>query len=70
VRRQKTFEAITRVLDDGAWHTVDDLTTATKWPEDWTKELEAEGLIETQKHVGGVLVRLRNPERISVARLN
>jgi hypothetical protein len=65
MRRQRTFDAITRVLDDGLWHELHDLTQATRFPEEWTKELEAEGLVETQTHVGDVLVRLRNPERVA-----
>jgi hypothetical protein len=60
MRSQKTFDAITRVLDDGLWHELDDLTEATRFPAEWTQELEAEGLIETQKQIGAVLVRLRN----------
>jgi hypothetical protein len=64
MRPQRTFDAITRLLDDGLWHALDDLTDVTRFPEEWTKELEAEGLIETQEQVGAVLVRLRH-ERIS-----
>ena len=60
MRPQTTFQAITRVLDDGSWHALDDLRAATSWPDEWVQELEAEGLIETRQQVGSVLVRLRN----------
>ena len=59
MRQQKTFEAITRVLDDGSWHELDDLRQATSFPAEWVKELEAEGLVCTREQVGNVLVRLR-----------
>jgi hypothetical protein len=58
-RRKKTFEAITRVLDDGSWHELEDLRKATSFPSEWVEELEAEGIVDTQDQIGNVLVRLR-----------
>jgi hypothetical protein len=59
MRPQKTFQAITRLLADGSWHAIDDLGDTTTWPEEWAKELQAEGLLETREQAGNVLVRLR-----------
>jgi hypothetical protein len=61
LRQQKTFEAISRALEDGTWHRLDDLRDVTRWPEEWTRELEAEGLLDTEEQLGSVLVRLRDP---------
>jgi len=63
--RTKTFHAITRMLADGTWHAVEDLRDVTSLPDEWVRELQAEGLIETTEQVGNVLVRLRNPRRNS-----
>jgi hypothetical protein len=59
MRPQKTFQAIARLLADGSWHAIDDLGDVTTWPEEWAKELQAEGLLETRDQAGNVLVRLR-----------
>lgn len=63
--RTKTFDAITRMLDDGSWHALEDLRDVTSLPDEWVRELRAEGLIETTEQIGNVLVRLRNPRRVS-----
>lgn len=59
MKRRSTFEAITRLLEDGSWHELDDLRDATSFPAEWVKELEAEGILDTRAQVGNVLVRLR-----------
>ena len=63
--RTTTFDAITRMLKDGTWHALEDLRDVTSMPDEWVTELEAEGLIETREQVRNVLVRLRNPRRMS-----
>jgi hypothetical protein len=60
-----TFDTITRMLDDGSWRALADLRDVTSLPDEWVEELQAEGLIETREQVGNVLVRLRNPRRMS-----
>ena len=55
------------MLEDGTWHAVDDLRDVTSLPDEWVRELQAEGLIETREQVGNVLVGLRNPRRISTS---
>jgi hypothetical protein len=57
--RRKTFNAITRVLEDGSWHELDDLRRATSFPADWVRALEAEGLLDKDERDGQTLVRLR-----------
>jgi len=67
MKQTKTFDAITRLLDDGSWHTLDDLRAVTSWPDEWAQELAAEGVIDTKDQVGSLLVRLRNPRRIGTS---
>ena len=59
MKRKTTFEAIQRLLADGAWHALDDLREVTAFPAEWVKELKAEGLIDTRDQMGNTLVRLR-----------
>jgi hypothetical protein len=61
----KRFDTIARMLDDGAWRALADLRDVTSMPDEWVEELQAEGLIETREQIGNVLVRLRNPRRMS-----
>ena len=63
--RTTTFDAITRMLDDGSWHALEDLRDVTSLPDERVRELQVEGLIETRELLGNVLVRLRNPRRMS-----
>lgn len=63
-RSTKTFDAITRMLNDGSWHALDDLRDVTRWPGEWAQELAAEGIIDTREQPGKLLVRLRNPRRV------
>jgi hypothetical protein len=67
MKQTKTFDAITRLLDDGSWHALEDLRAVTSWPDEWVRELAAEGVIDTKDQVGDVLVRLRNPRRIGTS---
>jgi hypothetical protein len=46
------------LLRDGAWHSVDDLNEATRFPGDWVEELEAEGLVDVNQGLV-TMVRLR-----------
>lgn len=57
--RRTRFEAIVRVLGDGAWHTRDDLEEAASDP----NVLRAEGLVETTEHLGDMLVPRRPNEQ-------
>jgi len=55
---QPTFDAILEMLDDGAWHTLDDLRAVSRYPAEWAKELNSEGVVEMRD--GPVpMVRLR-----------
>jgi hypothetical protein len=67
VKRTATFDAITRLLSDGAWHAVDDLRDVTGWPVEWVDELAAEGLVDTREQIGHTLVRLRPREPAAVS---
>jgi hypothetical protein len=58
MRPKRTFDAIVRVLGDGAWHTVDDLKDATNYPGEWVEELEAEGVVDVTEGMV-TMVRLR-----------
>ena len=59
MRPRRTFHAIIAVLQDGAWHLVEDLDEATRFPAEWVEELQAEGIVETIEQLGGQpLVRL------------
>jgi hypothetical protein len=40
---------VMELLRDGAWHSVDDLNEATRFPGDWVEELEAEGLVDVNQ---------------------
>ena len=44
MRPQRTFEAISSVLDDGSWHEFDELREATRFPVEWVEQLRAEGV--------------------------
>jgi len=54
---QRTFEAILEVLRDGAWHSLEDVSAATRYPGDWVTELRAEGVVEVEEGLV-TLVRL------------
>ena len=56
--RTQTFDAVLGVLRDGAWHTIDDLRAATRFPKDWVEELEAEGIVDVNNGMV-TMVRLR-----------
>jgi hypothetical protein len=56
--RTETFDAVIAVLRDGAWHSIDDLREATRFPEDWVDELRAEGLLDVDESLV-TMVRLR-----------
>jgi hypothetical protein len=58
VRTQRTFKAIVEALRDGAWHEVDDIEAATRYPTEWVDELRAEGVLEVREGIV-TLVRLR-----------
>jgi hypothetical protein len=53
------------MLEDGSWDRLDDLRDVMGWPDEWARELEAEGLLDTEEQLGNVLVRLRNPNPAS-----
>lgn len=59
MRPQRTFEAITRVLDDGSWHEFDELREATHFPVEWVEQLRAEGVVEISDDGESLRVRLR-----------
>ena len=61
MRPQRTFEAISTVLDDGAWHAFDELNEATSFPDEWVKQLRSEGLVETSDDGEKPRVRLAEP---------
>lgn len=67
MRPQRTFEAITRALQDGAWHTVEDLRQVARFPIEWVEELQAEGILETTEQVEGHLLIRLNPGRLALA---
>ena len=54
----QTFEAILEVLRDGAWHTLDDVSAATRYPADWVSELRSEGVVDVREGLV-TMVRLR-----------
>ena len=58
MKSRHTFDRITRVLEDGSWHELDDLRAATSFPEAWVKELAAEGVIDAIEEDGKTRVRL------------
>ena len=59
-RPQRTYEAIVRLLRDGAWHAFEDLRAVTQFPCEWVDELDAEGVVDVERSAGEVvLVRLR-----------
>ena len=47
-----------RGLGDGAWHTIEDLRAATRFPSDWVDELQAEGIVDVKEGLV-TMVRLR-----------
>ena len=55
---QPTFDAILEMLDDGAWHTLDDLSSVSRYPTQWAKELNSEGVVELREDPVPI-VRLR-----------
>ncbi len=46
------------MLRDGAWHTIEDLRAATRFPSDWVDELRAEGIVDVKEGLV-TMVRLR-----------
>jgi hypothetical protein len=62
-RTQRTYEAILGVLQDGAWHTVDDVEAATHVPSQWVRELAAEGVVIVDEGLV-TLIRLRPPVEV------
>lgn len=56
--RRRTYDAIMEVLRDGAWHEIDDVGAATRFPDDWVDTLRSEGLVEITEGVV-TMVRLR-----------
>lgn len=58
-KSQRTFEAIVAVLRDGAWHTVEDIRAATRYPTDWVEELRSEGIVDVREGLV-TMVRLRS----------
>jgi uncharacterized protein YutE (UPF0331/DUF86 family) len=54
----RTFDAVVEVLRDGAWHAIEDLRAATRFPSDWVDELEAEGIVDVKEGLV-TMVRLR-----------
>jgi hypothetical protein len=57
-RTHHTFDSILDVLGDGAWHEVEDIGAATRYPGEWVEELRAEGVLEVREGVV-TMVRLR-----------
>jgi hypothetical protein len=58
MRKQRTFSAIVDVLQDGAWHEVEDVGAVTRYPTDWVDALRAEGVLEVREGVV-TMARLR-----------
>jgi hypothetical protein len=58
MRPQRTFEAISNVLDDGSWHELVELREATHFPVEWVEQLRAEGVVETSDDGESLRVRL------------
>ena len=56
--KSRTFDAVVDVLRDGAWHTIEDLRAATRFPSDWVDELQAEGIVDVKEGLV-TMVRLR-----------
>jgi hypothetical protein len=44
--RELTYPAVMDLLADGEWHTKDDLTAVTRYPEEWLEEVERERTLE------------------------
>jgi hypothetical protein len=65
MKRRRTFERISDVLRDGSWHELDDLRQATSFPEAWVRELQAEGVVDTDEQDGSLRVRLVADDRVS-----
>jgi hypothetical protein len=57
---QGTFDRVLEVLEDGKWHTEDELAEVSYFPREWVKELDVSGYPVTIVESG--LVRLRLAE--------
>ena len=54
-----TYAQLMRILNDGDWHSVDELTAVAHYPQHWVDELRREGHQVVTDSVGRPLVRLR-----------
>jgi hypothetical protein len=61
MREQRTFQAIVELLNDGRWHPSQDLAAVAAFPDEWLRELSAEGVLDVSEPApDGTLVRLRS----------
>ena len=57
--RTKTFNAIVDALQDGQWHSLDEVAEKTRYADEWIDALQRESILETDEQDGQLLVRLR-----------
>jgi hypothetical protein len=58
MRRRSTYKEITR-LDDGKWHSVRELETVSRYPNEWVRELERDDAIELSADGTTPIIRLK-----------
>ena len=59
--RTTTYAQLMKILGDGDWHSADELTAVTQFPQEWVDELRHEGHQIATDEIGSPLVRLREP---------
>ena len=64
--RTTTYAQLMQILGDGGWHSADELTAVTQFPQAWVDELRQEGHQVSTDEIGRPVVRLREPAGATV----
>jgi hypothetical protein len=59
MQKTTTYDQLMRILDDGDWHSAEELTAVAHFPHYWIDELRHEGHQVVTDAVGRPVIRLR-----------